>query len=129
MQNKRFGDYLRYLRKRDGREITLSKMAEILGISVNYMSDVEINRRKPFGADKIKILKEYLLLDRNEVTTLYELAGKERSIIPADIETIILDDNIGSMARMALRETNAGNATEEDWKALIRIIEERKKIS
>ncbi|GHU58795.1 hypothetical protein AGMMS49975_25690 [Clostridia bacterium] len=35
-------------------------------------------------------------------------------------------ESIGDMARFALRQSKAGNATEDDWKRFLRQIEENK---
>lgn len=122
----RFGDHIRKIRKDDLREYTLEELSGLLGISLTFLSDIENNRRLPFGTDKINLFADVYHLSKKERERLYDLAGKERKAIPSDIEDIMFENKVGSMATMALRETKAGYATEEDWKALIRIIEERK---
>ncbi len=56
-------------------------------------------------------------------TKMYDLAARERKEIPADLEDMMMYDKIGHMARCALRQSNAGVVTEEDWKRFIREIE------
>lgn len=125
-KHMRFGDFIKRKRLDDPRELTLSDTSSQLGISLSLLSDIENNRRKPFDADKIEIFAEYLTLSPSEKARLYDLAGRERGEIPSDIEDIMMYEAIGDMARFALRESIAGNVTEEDWKRFIREIERNK---
>jgi transcriptional regulator with XRE-family HTH domain len=126
-KNMRFGDYIRKKRLDDPRQITLSDLSQALGISLSFLSDIEHKRRRPFEPEKIEVFAEHLKLSDEEKAWMYDLAGRESREVPSDIEDIMMYDEIGSMARFALRESKAGNATEEDWKRFIREIEERKK--
>lgn len=126
-RNMRFGDYIKRKRISDPREITLSDMSKKLGISLSLLSDIENNRRKPFDAEKIEIFASYLeITDGAEKAKLYDLAARDRREVPWDIEDIMMYEEIGNMARFALRESKAGNASEADWKQFIRAIEEKK---
>ena len=126
-KNMRFGDFIKRKRLDDPREITLNDMSKRLGISLSLLSDIENNRRKPFDADKIEAFTAYLTLSDEDKAKLYDLAGRDRGEIPSDIEDIMMYEEIGKMARFALRESKAGNVTEEDWKKFIRDIEAKKK--
>ncbi len=56
MNNSKFGDTIRKLRK--GKELTLKTVAEAIGCSVSYLSDVESSRRAPFNhKDTVKLAK------------------------------------------------------------------------
>ena len=125
-KNMRFGDYIRKKRLDDPREITLSDMAKRLGISLTYLSDIERGCKKPFDAGVIEKFCVYLNLTGEDKARVYDLAAKEKSGIPADIEDVLMYEHIGEMARFALRQSNAGNVTEEDWKKFIRDIEAKK---
>jgi len=52
---------------------------------------------------------------------------RKKSAVPADIEDVLTYEEIGTMARFALRKSNADNVTEADWKRFIREIEAKKK--
>jgi len=125
-KNMRFGDYIKKKRLDDPRELTLSDMSKALVISISFLSDIEHRRRRPFDAAKIEAFAAFLGLSDEEKAWMYDLASRENGEIPSDIEDIMMYEEIGSMARFALRESKAGNATEEDWKQFIRVIEERK---
>ncbi|MEG2673319.1 MAG: hypothetical protein RR937_09105, partial [Ruthenibacterium sp.] len=57
---------------------------------------------------------------------MYDLAARDRREIPSDIDDIMMHTEIGNMARLALRMSNAGVADEEDWKKFIRDIEKKR---
>jgi len=126
-KNMRFGDFIKRKRLDDPREITLNDMSKKLGISLSLLSDIENNRRKPFDADKIEVFVAFLELPEEDKAKLYDFAGRDRGEIPSDIEDIMMYEEIGKMARFALRESKAGNVTEDDWKRFIRDIEAKKK--
>jgi len=98
----------------------------MLGISLSFLSDVENNRRKPFDKDKIDLFAELLGLDEGDKAVMFDLAARDRKEVPSDIEDIMMYGEIGEMARLALRKSNAGEISEEDWKRFIRETERKK---
>lgn len=126
-QNMQFGTFIKKKRQADPRELTLKDVAEKLAISLSLLSDIENNRRKAFEAEKIEAFSDYLGLSEEDKATLYDLAGKNRGEVPSDIVDIMMYDRIGDMARFALRQSNAGNLTEDDWKVFIQKAEASKR--
>ena len=123
----RFGDFIKWKRISDPREITQSDMAKVLGISVSLLSEIENRRRRPFDSDKIEKFVKYLGLPEEDKARLFDLASYENREIPSDIEDIFMYEEVGELARFALRQSKAGNITEEDWKRFIRESEANKK--
>ena len=121
----RFGDYIKKKRLNDPRELTLKDLSERLGISLSFLCDIENNRRKAFDTDKIEIFAAELKLTEEEKAYLYDLAGRDRKEIPSDLEDIMMYGEIGQMARLALRKSNAGLADKEDWKRFIQELERK----
>lgn len=121
-RNMRYGQFLRYKRISDGRELTLKDIAEELGVSVSFVSDVEQGRRKPYDEVKTQKLIEFLKLSEEEVALMYDLAAKENSKIPRDLDDIMMYTEAGEMARFALRMTKKGVINDDDWKQFIRYI-------
>jgi transcriptional regulator with XRE-family HTH domain len=76
----RFGEVLRKLRRKDGN--TLGDLAELLGVSTVYVSDVERGNRNPFSTDKILKIAEFL---QTEPTELLRSADLERGVIEYDV--------------------------------------------
>lgn len=118
----RYGRFLRSKRISDNRGLTLKDIAEELGVSVSYASDVEQGRRRPYDEIKTKKLIQFLRFNEDDVALLYDLAAKECSKIPRDLEEIMLYSEVGEMMRFALRMTKKGIATEDDWRRFIRYI-------
>jgi transcriptional regulator with XRE-family HTH domain len=125
-KDMRFGDYIRKKRREDPRQLTMNDVSQQIGISLSFLSEIEHKRRRPFDAEKIELFAAFLGLSDEEKAWMYDLASRENREIPSDIEDIMMYDEVGTMARFARRQTKLGNATEEDWKQLIRAIEERK---
>ena len=125
-ENMRFGQFIKAKRQEDSREITLKEMSSELGISLSMLSDIEQMRRRPFSSDKIEDFCEYLHLNDEEKALMYDLAARENQRVPSDIEDTMMYTNVGTMARRAIRMTNAGIADEEDWKSFIRKLEDKK---
>lgn len=121
-KNMRYGQFLRSKRVGDGRELTLKDIAEELGVSVSFVSDVEQGRRKPYDEVKTQKLIEFLKLSEEEVALMYDLAAKENSKIPRDLDDIMMYTEAGEMARFALRMTKKGVINDDDWKQFIRYI-------
>ena len=126
-QNMRFGDFIKHNRMNDSRELTLKDMSERLGISLSLLSDIENNRRKPLDPEKIELFVTELGLAEEDKAKMYDLAAIGRKEIPSDIEDVMMYGEIGEMARFALRQSNAGVATEADWNRFIREIEAKKR--
>ena len=57
MENKysNFGEFLQ--KKREEKKVTLRKMADMLGFSAPFLSDVEKDRRNPPEKDKLDMSK------------------------------------------------------------------------
>ena len=123
----RFGDFIKKKRQKHPDELTLKDVSKMLGISLSFLSDVENNRRKPFDKDKIELFVEKLGLADEEKALMYDLAARDRREVPSDIEDIMMYGEIGDMARLALRQSNAGNISEDDWKQFIRDMEKKNK--
>lgn len=122
----RFGEFIKSRRQADPRELTLKDMAEVLGVSLSLLSDIEKGRRKPFDSAKIEKFCNYLELPEEDRSKMYDLAARETGEVPSDIDDTLMYTDIGDMARHALRLSNAGVIAEDDWREFIRSIEEKR---
>ena len=125
-ENMSFGQFIKRRRMQDPRELTLKDMSAVMGMSLSMLSDVEQGRRKPWDADKIETFCSYLNLSDEDKALMYDLAAKAKKEVPSDIDDTFLHSEVGNMARMALRMTNEGVASEEDWKTFIRHLEKKR---
>ena len=121
-----FGEFIRKKRLADPREITMLDVAKHLGISLSYMSAIENRHKPPFDGDKLMELAEFLNLTEEDTALMFDLAGKENREVPYDIQDTFMYDEVGDLARYALRQSKAGFIKEADWKAFIRQAEEKK---
>ena len=119
-ERMRFGKFLRKKRLEDPRELRQADIAEILGLSLSYYTDIENDNRRPLNGNEIEIVSDYLNLSEEDKAKLYNFAAFEKGKIPADLEETVIYDKVGEYALMALRESKAGNITEEMWKQFIR---------
>lgn len=117
-----FGDFIR--QKRLERELLQSEVAKALDISISFVSEMERRCRLPYDSVKLEKFAEFLRLTENEKAEMYDLASRENNEVPADIADTFMYEDVGDMARFALRQFKAGNLEEEDWKQLIRKAEE-----
>lgn len=125
-KNMTFGQYIKFTRTQDPRELTLKDISEELGISLSMLSDIEQGRRKPFDSEKIEAFCSFLNLREEDKALMYDLAAKAKNEVPSDIDDIMMHSEIGEMARLALRLSNQGIASEEDWKKFIRELEKKR---
>jgi len=77
---ERFGDALRRHRRKAGK--TLRDLADLLGVSIVYISDVERGNRNPLTNDRIIRAAKSL---KTDAAPLIELADRERGFIEYDI--------------------------------------------
>ena len=113
-----FGDFLQ--KKRMERQITLRKMAELLGFSAPYLTDIEKDRRNPPEMESLEQISKILNLSENERAVMFDLAGKKRNAVAPDLpEYIIERDYVAA----ALRTARDLDASEADW---LRFVEELK---
>ena len=116
-----FGEFLQ--RKREEKQITLRKMAEQLGFSAPFLSDVEKDRRNPPELAKLEQIAEILGLDDNDKQTMYNLAGKKRDYVAPDLPDYIMKRDYVAAALRTARDLDAG---EEEWLQFVKELKERK---
>jgi transcriptional regulator with XRE-family HTH domain len=120
-----FGDYIRKKRLRAG--LTLSDVSAHLDFSRSYLSDIENQRKGPFNVGKLKLFAEQVRLTDEETALLYDIASRESHIVPHDIRGILMHEEVGELARTALRISKGVTEPEENWKQLIRDLEKNKR--
>ena len=113
-----FGDFLQ--KKRMERQLTLRKMAELLGFSAPYLTDIEKDRRNPPEMESLEQISKVLNLSDDERAVMFDFAGKKRNAVAPDLpEYIIERDYVAA----ALRTARDLDASEADW---LRFVEELK---
>lgn len=116
-----FGAFLQ--RKREEKGITLRKMAEMLGFSAPFLSDVEKDRRNPPELAKLELIAQILGLTNEEKETMYNLAGKKRDSVAPDLPEYIMSRDYVAAALRTARDLDAG---EEEWLRFVQELRERR---
>ena len=120
-----FGKYVETLRK--GRGKSLRETAKAIKVSPQFYSEVEKGRSSAFTAERLKSLACFLLLNDDEVHTLYDMAAESRSssdiATPQDCADYMLCNSYVVEALRLSMETGAG---EKEWQVLLDELRARK---
>ena len=116
-----FGDFI--AQKRTEKGITLRKMADMLGCSAPFLSDVEKDRRNPFDMDKLDQVAQILVLSPEENALMLDLAGKKRNSVAPDLPDYIMQRDYVSAALRTARDLDAG---EQEWLRFVEELKQRK---
>ena len=109
-----FGEFLAMKRKE--ADLTIKDVAQWLHISTAYYSYFESGERKAPDRLVLDRLAEILELTYTERLLLYDLAGKTRGIVAADLPDYI---NSNPYVRVALRKARDSKASMEQWLSFI----------
>ena len=121
MPHESFGNFL--ARKRIQRGMTLRKMAQLIGCSAPYLSDVEKGRRNPFEVGKLELAARVLCLTAEETSEMLDLAGKQRNSVAPDLPDYIMRRDYVAAALRTARDLGAG---EKEWAAFVEELKRRK---
>lgn len=121
MMYANFGEFIN--KKRVEKKITLRKMADMLGVSAPFLTDVEKDRRNPFDMEKLTQLAKILNLSKEENAQMLDLAGKKRNAVAPDLPEYIMERDYVSAALRTARDLDAG---EEEWNRFVEELRKRK---
>lgn len=116
-----FAQYITEIRER--QRITLRQMAEKLGVSPAYYSDVEKGRRNPLSLEKIETFAEVTGMTEDEKAIMFDLAGKGRSEVAPDLPDYIMGRDYVSAALRTARDLHADQS---DWEEMVAALKRRK---
>ena len=117
-----FGAFI--ARKRLEKDIKLRPIAEKLGVSVTYLSDIIKGRRNPPDIDGLEKLAQALNLNEQEREEMLDLAGRERKQVSPDLPDYIMDESLPN-ARVALRRAKSQGLGDDFWQEGNQIIDKR----
>ncbi len=115
-----FGAFL--AQKRLEKDVKLRPIADQLGISVTYLSDIIKGRRNPPEIDSLETLAKALNLNKVEREEMFDLAGCERKQVSPDLFEYMMDKTIPNV-RSALRKAKALKLGDDFWQAVNQIID------
>lgn len=86
MSANRFGEALR--KARVGRGFTLRAVAERIGVSITYLSDVERGERPPLSAERIGAVAAALSIRPDELLAVAGTTDAEVARLRADVDDL-----------------------------------------
>ncbi len=120
-----FGKHIETLRKSRGK--SLRETAKAIGVSPQFYSEVEKDRRSAFTKERLERLAAYLILTETETHTLYDIAAQARTssdiVVPQDCVDYLVDNSYVVEALRLSKETGAG---EKEWQVLLDELKARK---
>lgn len=118
-----FGKKLKQLRI--SKDISLRRLAEVIGVSAPYLSDVERGRRNPLSAEYIELVADTLKLSPGEKTALFDAAAEFRG--DAVAPDVILYASKHKTISVALRKARDMKLGDEEWLKIIEDMEKQRK--
>lgn len=115
-----FGSFISTRRKE--AKLNLRDTAKHLGISNGYLCDIEQGRRPAPEEAFVERISSFLELDKQEHEILLDLTADSRKTVPADLPDYIRQHDI---VRAALRVAKEVDATDEEWKAFMEMLQNR----
>jgi transcriptional regulator with XRE-family HTH domain len=121
-----FGKYIDTLRRGrgdNGKDILLSDIAEAMGISPSYLSDIIKGRRNPPEIHVIEKTAIVLRLSSDQKEELLDLAGRDRDSAAPDLPEYLMSNEIPHV-RKALRRASEKKLGDDFWKKVVDDIEQ-----
>jgi transcriptional regulator with XRE-family HTH domain len=117
-----FGAFI--AQKRLEKDVKLKPIADKLGVSVTYLSDIIKGRRNPPDIEGLEALVTVLNLSEEEREEMLDLAGRERNQVSPDLPEYIMDEALPN-ARAALRRAKSQGLGDDFWQEVNEIIDKR----
>jgi transcriptional regulator with XRE-family HTH domain len=122
-----FGTFIDSKRKgrgSGGEDIKLKDIADAMGMTASYLSDIVKGRRNPpeiHILDKIAVVLQLTLDEKEE---MFDLAGRERDAAAPDLPQYLMSTELPHV-RKALRRANEKNIGDAFWKKVYEAIDEQ----
>lgn len=113
-----FGKQLDQLRQKDGYEMTWKQLANALGISTSYLSDI-INGKRSVPDDLCDKVAKTLNLPEKKKLALLDLAEKENGDVAPDIKNVLYSPSLGEDARSFIRKIGSSHGSEKFKKSIL----------
>lgn len=120
--NETFAAFFRQMRVE--KDTHLKPIADRMGVSVAYLSDIGKGRRMPPDPDRVEAMADTMGLSEEERWKLYDLAGKERGEVAADLTKYIMDSENPTI-RTVLRCAQKNNLGESFWQEVNQLITQK----
>lgn len=115
-----FGSFI--TRKRKEREITLREFARRVGLSAEYVCNIEKCRKPAPAADVLAKISLVMNFSKDETEWMYDLAANSKNTenaVPEDLNGFLNDNRV---VVTALRTAKDVDATDEEWQQFITML-------
>ena len=116
-----FGKYIddkRRGRGVGGEDVKLKDIAEAMGMTASYLSDIVKGRRNPPEMQILEKIAIVLSLTPDEKEIMLDLAGRERESAAPDLPNYLMDTELPHV-RKALRRASEKNLGDDFWKKVV----------
>jgi len=116
-----FGKYIDSIRRGrgfNGDDIKLKDIADAMGMTASYLSDIIKGRRNPPEMQIIEKIALVLKLSSDEKNELLDLAGRERDGAAPDLPEYLMATDIPHV-RKALRRASEKKLGDDFWKKVL----------
>lgn len=113
-----FGAYIdnkRRGRGAGGEDIKLKDIADAMGMTASYLSDIVKGRRNPPEMQILEKIALILHLSPDEKEEMFDLAGRERDTAAPDLPEYLMSTQLPHV-RKALRRANEKKLGDDFWK-------------
>jgi len=120
-----FGAYIDSKRKGrgpGGEDIRLKDVAEAMGMTASYLSDIVKGRRNPPEMQILEKIAIVLQLNPEEKAEMLDLAGRERDTAAPDLPDYLMSTELPHV-RKALRRATEKNLGDDFWKKVFEEID------
>jgi transcriptional regulator with XRE-family HTH domain len=120
-----FGAYIDGKRKGrgpGGEDIKLKDVAEAMGMTASYLSDIVKGRRNPPEMHILEKIAIVLHLTPDEKAEMLDLAGRERDTAAPDLPDYLMSTKLPHV-RKALRRATEKNLGDDFWKKVFEDID------
>ena len=120
----KFIDEKRRGRGDDGKDILLKDIANAMGTTATYLSDIVKGRRNPPEMPLLLKIADILKLTQDEQAEMFDLSGRERNEAAPDLPEYIMGEKLPHV-RAALRRANDKGLGDDFWKRVYEAIEKK----
>ena len=115
-----FGCFL--TQKRKERGITLREFARRVGVSPEYICNIEKSRRAAPAQEILEKISSVLMLSKDDNERMYDLAVHSKNTenaVPEDLTGFLSDNRV---VLTALRTAKDVDATDEEWQEFMKML-------
>lgn len=125
-ESMKFGEYIKAKRLECEKHPSLRSTATAIGVSPQFYSEVEKDRRSAFTAERLAKLKDFLELTSEDAQIMYDKAAESKktkdTAVAQDFSDYIMEKDYVARALRVAKEMGTG---EKEWLEFIAKIQNK----